>query len=67
MVLEGAGGEIGLTPPGDVKAAMMATLRPEQRAAYEAEQLRRREAAQKDAQAIGLTLPADWEMLTESF
>ena len=65
MVLEGAGGEIGDTPIGNRQAAMLAVLRPEQRAAYEAEQKRRREEAAKDLEAIGLSLPSSWEMLDE--
>jgi hypothetical protein len=46
---------------------MLAILRPDQRAAYEAERQRRYTEAQKDAAAIGLTLPPDWEFLEEGF
>jgi hypothetical protein len=67
MALEGPQGQIPVTQGGDTQAAMLATLRPEQRAAYEAEQQRRREAAVKDAASIGLTLPPNWEMLDDSF
>jgi hypothetical protein len=63
MVLEGARGEIGATPAGDSRAALLSVLRPEQRMKYEAERQRRWARAQEDMQAIGLTLPADWEML----
>ena len=67
MVLEGPRGEIPATPGGDKQAAMLAILRPDQRAAYEAERQRRYTEAQKDAAAIGLTLPPDWEFLEEGF
>jgi hypothetical protein len=63
MVLEGAQGEIGATPGGNRQTAMLAVLRPEQRAAYEAERQRRRETASKDMEAMGLVLPPNWEML----
>jgi hypothetical protein len=63
MILEGARGEIGATPGGKPQDAMLAVLRPDQRATYEAERQRRREAAAKEAEAVGLTLPAGWEML----
>ncbi len=67
MVLEGARSEIGPTPSGNPEATMLSVLRPEQRATYEAEQQRRRESAAKDMEAIGLTLPPDWEMLGDGF
>lgn len=67
MVLEGSKGEIGPTPSGNPQAAMLAVLRPEQRTAYEAERQRRRDEAAKDMAAIGLALPADWEMLEDDF
>ena len=66
MRLEGVGGEIGTTAGLSRQDAMLAVLRPEQRAAYEAERQRRREEAAKDLEAIGLTLPDDWEMFDES-
>ena len=65
MKLEGASGEIGATPGGDRQAAMLAILKPEQRAAYEAEQKRRRDEAAKNMEAVGLTLPPDWQMLDD--
>ena len=65
MRLEGARGAIGVVANENAREAMLALLRPEQRAAYEAERLRRREEAVKDLEAIGLTLPPDWEMLDE--
>ena len=43
----------------------MDVLRPEQREAWEAERTRRREEAEKDMAAIGLTLPADWDFLED--
>ena len=65
MVLEGARGPIGATPGGTPQEAMLAVLTPDQRAAYEAERLRRREEAAKNLEAIGLTLPPTWSLLDE--
>jgi hypothetical protein len=62
MRLEGASGQIGVAQNENAREAMLAVLRPEQRAAYEAERQRRREEAAKELEAIGLTLPPDWEM-----
>lgn len=67
MVLEGVQGDIGNTPGGDPQAAMLAVLRPDQRAAYDAERQRRRGEAAKDMEAIGLALPPDWDMFGEDF
>ena len=66
MVMEGATGEIAPTPAGNREAAMLGVLRPEQRAAYDAERQRRREEAAKDMEAVGLVMPPDWEMFDES-
>ena len=63
MKLEGAGGEISQAGGGNPQQAMLSILRPEQRAAYQAEQQRRRDEAQKDMEAIGLTLPPGWDPL----
>jgi DNA-binding PadR family transcriptional regulator len=63
MQLEGVGNAIVGTTGGDRQQAMLAVLRPDQRAAYEAEQQRRRDEASKDMEAMGLTLPANWDML----
>ena len=65
MKLEGAAGEIAATPNGNTREAVLSILRPDQRAAYEAEQQRRREEARKDMEAIGLTLPPTWDALDE--
>ena len=65
MVLEGTRGQINATPAADKQAAVLAVLTPDQRAAYDAERQRRREEAEKDMSAIGLTLPPNWEMLDE--
>lgn len=65
MRLEGAGGELEAAPVGNRQAAILAVLKPDQRAAYEAERQHRREEAAKDLEAMGLTLPPDWEMLDE--
>jgi len=67
MALENATGAIGPTVSGNRQDAMMALLRPEQRAAYEAERERRRVEAAKNLEAVGLSLPADWEMLIDGF
>ena len=66
MALEGAGGNIGATPGGNRQEAMLGVLTPDQRVAYEAERNHRREEASKDMEAMGLTLPPNWEMLDES-
>jgi hypothetical protein len=64
MGLQGAtGGTIAASPAGTGHDAVLQLLRPEQRAAYEAEQQRRRESARKDMEAIGLTLPENWDLL----
>ena len=63
MVFDGAGGQINAAPVGDRQAAMLGVLTPDQRVAYDAERSRRREEAAKDVEAIGLSLPPDWEML----
>jgi hypothetical protein len=63
MAIEGARGEIGAAPTGDRMASMLSVLRPDQRAAFEAERRHQREEAAKDMEAVGLTLPPNWEML----
>ena len=64
MRLEGVAGDIGATAAGgNRQQAMLTVLRPDQRAAYEAEQQRRREEAASNMDAIGLTLPPTWDML----
>ncbi len=65
MALDGIRGEIGATPGGDRQAAMLSVLRPDQRAAYEAERQRRRDEASKDMESVGLSLPPNWEMLDD--
>lgn len=69
MRLEGAaGGNITAPLAGTGREAVLSVLRPDQRAAYEAERQRRREEAAKDMEAIGLTLPENWDLLdAESF
>lgn len=66
MVLQGSRGQIIAPAPGaDRESAILAVLRPDQRAAYLAEQKRRREEAARDMEAIGLTLPSSWRMFDE--
>ena len=67
MGVEGAHGPIGPTAGGNPRDAMLSVLNLDQRAAYEAETARRREEAAKNMEAIGLTLPPNWEMLDEDF
>jgi hypothetical protein len=69
MMLEDAtGGNIAASPAGSGRDAVLSVLRPDQRAAYEAERQRRRQEAAKDLEAIGLTLPENWDLLdAESF
>ena len=66
MKLEGAGGEIGGAAAGDRQQALLAVLRPDQRTAYQAEQQRRRDEADKNMKTMGLTLPADWNALDDN-
>lgn len=67
MIMDGVTGPIGPTPGGNPREAMLSVLTPDQRAAYEAETARRRAEAAKNLEAIGLTLPPNWEMLDEDF
>ena len=66
MKLEGEGGDIGNTPAGAPREAMLSVLRPEQKEAYEAARQRRREEAEEDMNAIGMKLPANWDLLDQS-
>ena len=62
MQFEGLGVERGGLATGQPRQdAILAILKPEQRQAYQAEQETRRANAQRDLEAIGLTLPADWK------
>lgn len=65
MAIEGVGGQISSAPTGNPQEAMLSVLRPEQRAAYEAEQMRRRQKAAEDLEVIGLTLPPNWDMFDD--
>lgn len=65
MAIEGTGGQISSAPTGNPQEAMLYVLRPEQRAAYDAERKRRRTEAAKDLEAIGLTLPPNWDMFDD--
>ena len=65
MQLEGIGGQIGTTPNGDRQQAMLSVLRPEQRQAYEEERVRRRQKAEEDLQAMGLSLPPNWDPIED--
>lgn len=63
MQFEGLGTDNGALPPGQSRQdAILAVLKPAQREAYEAERAKRREAARKDMEDLGLTLPEDSKM-----
>ncbi|BCU76731.1 hypothetical protein llg_14460 [Luteolibacter sp. LG18] len=61
--LEGAAGDIATIGKGTPEEATLAALRPEQQEKYLAEKQRRRQEAAKDLEAIGLSLPANWDPL----
>lgn len=63
MKLEGGAGEIGGAPAGNTRDAVLSVLRPDQREVYQADARRRRDEAAKDLQAIGLSLPDNWDPL----
>jgi len=68
MAIDGVSATAG--PPsttGDTQEAMLSVLRADQRAAYEIEIQRRREQAAKDMEAVGLSLPTDWDFFGEDF
>ena len=67
MQLEGAGGNIGTSISGNRQQAVLSVLRPDQRTAYEAAQQTRRIEAAQNMAAIGLSLPADWDMLNDDY
>jgi hypothetical protein len=62
MKLEGANGPVGSTTGGDPREAMLLLLRPDQRAAYEAERQRRTDNAAKEMEGLGLALPKGWDV-----
>ncbi len=65
MQLEGIAGPIGATPGGNRQEAILSVLRPEQQQAYEAERQRRRDEAARELEAIGLTLPPNWDLFDD--
>jgi hypothetical protein len=67
MALDGATVPLATAPTGNAQDAMLSVLRPDQRAAYEIEMQQRRERASRDMEALGLTLPANWEMFGDDF
>lgn len=68
LKLEGGVGEIGAAPAGNKQQAVLSILRPEQRTAFQEEMTHRREQAQKEMEAFGLSLPEDWDpMEMENF
>jgi len=66
MKLEGVTGEIGASTTGDRQQALLAILRPDQQAVYQAEQQRRRDEAAKNMEGMGLTLPPTWDPLDDN-
>lgn len=66
MKLEGVTGDVGVTAGGTRQDAMLAVLRADQRAVYQAEQQRRRDEAAKNMEAMGLTLPPAWDALDDN-
>lgn len=65
MVFDGATGALDAAPVPNKQAAILGVLTPDQRATYDNERRRRREEAEKDMNAIGMTLPPNWEMLDD--
>jgi hypothetical protein len=64
MGIEGADGSaVGAAPGTTSEEAMLAVLRQDQRQAYEAEKVRRREETRKEMESFGLTMPPGWDML----
>lgn len=63
MVLEGVSAGTAAAPGTNRQEAILSVLSADQRSAYEIERQRRYEEAAKDMRAIGLTLPANWDML----
>lgn len=66
MKLEGIGGDIGGTPGGASRDAMLSVLRPEQLEKYNAERERRRTEAAEEMNEIGLELPSNWDLLDQA-
>lgn len=66
MKLEGVTGDVGVTAGGTRQDAMLAVLRADQRAVYQAEQQRRRDEAAKNMESMGLTLPPAWDALDDN-
>jgi Spy/CpxP family protein refolding chaperone len=63
MQFEGLGEDRAALTPGQSRDdAIMAVLRPEQRAQYEAHRAQRRQEAEAEAAEIGLKLPDDWDV-----
>jgi hypothetical protein len=66
MKLEGVGGDIGATPGGNSRDAVLSVLRPEQLEKYNAERDRRRNEAEQEMNELGLTLPSNWDLLDQA-
>lgn len=67
MSFEGLGTDTAPLATGRSKQdAILAVLRPDQKAAYEAEREKRREAARKDLEEIGLSLPENFDPMEQA-
>ncbi len=67
MRFEGLGTDTAPLAGKSKQDAILGILRPDQKKTYEADQAKRREDAQKDMAAMGLTLPSDWETQHSDF
>ncbi len=66
MKLEGLGADVSHLPPGEsTYQAVQSVLRPEQASQLEADKAQRRTKAEREMGEVGLTLPADWDMLEQ--
>lgn len=64
MRFEGMGTETSALPAGKSRQdAVLSVLRPDQLKTYKTEQAKRRDEAQKEMEAVGLSIPADWNSL----
>jgi hypothetical protein len=65
MVLEGPGAQFGTAPVKNGREAMLAILTPDQRAAYDGRRRARFQEMESDMNAVGLTMPPNWEFLDD--
>jgi len=66
MQMEGLGDDRAQLAPGQSRdEALLAVLRPDQRAAYEAQRSAQRQRANEEMAEIGLKLPDDWDLFND--